>query len=145
MLSRYSEFPANRHATGRRVFIYSPKYHAWAAYDTDGRRANTGRASGGKLYCPDIGRSCKTVVGRYSILDKGDSTCKSSKYPVATRGGAPMPFCMRFHPKGYAIHGTGSVPDGLNSHGCIGVSYGDAKWLSGFLSIGSPVIVRPYR
>jgi len=143
-VSRYTAFPAVRPATGGRVFIYDPKSHAWAAYDEQGRRANSGRATGGKLYCPDVGRPCKTVVGRYRILSKGNETCKSSKYPVKTRGGAPMPYCMLFHPKGYAIHGTAHVPDALNSHGCIGVSVADARWLSGFLHIGSAVIVRPY-
>jgi uncharacterized protein YceK len=145
LTSGSASFPGTRAATGRRVFIYDPKYHAWAAYDESGKLVNTGRATGGKLYCPDIGRPCKTVVGRYHILSKGDVNCKSSKYPVETRGGAPMPFCMLFHPKGYAIHGTPHVPSSLNSHGCIGVSYTDARWLAGFLHIGSTVLVRSYR
>jgi lipoprotein-anchoring transpeptidase ErfK/SrfK len=139
-----TNFSSTRHATGGRVFIYDPKHHAWAAYGGDGHLVKTGRASGGKLYCPDVGRPCKTIVGSYRILYKGDKNYKSSKYPVATGGGAPMPYCMRFHSKGYAIHGTNHVPRGLNSHGCIGVTYSDAKWLSGFFPIGSAVIVRSY-
>jgi lipoprotein-anchoring transpeptidase ErfK/SrfK len=139
-----ANFPATRTATGGHVFIYDPKQHAWAAYDGSGHLVRTGRASGGKPYCPEIGRPCRTVVGRYSILAKGDSSCESSKYPIKTGGGAPMPYCMKFHAKGYAIHGTSYVPSGYNSHGCIGVSVGDAEWLSGFLPVGSTVVVRSY-
>ena len=137
-------FALTRPATGRRVFIYDPTAHAWAAYDESGNRKNTGRASGGKPYCPDIGRSCRTTIGQYRIFKKGDSSCVSSQYPVATHGGAPMPYCMYFHPKGYAIHGTANVPDFYNSHGCIGVTEPAAEWLHDFLPIGSTVLVRHY-
>ena len=139
-----ASFPDTRPATGGHVFIYDPKQHAWAAYDGKGRLARVGRASGGKLYCDDIGRPCKTVVGHYRILNKGNETCQSNIYPVKTRGGAPMPYCMKFHPEGYAIHGVSQVADGYNSHGCIGVSVADAKWLSDYLPTGSRVIVRSY-
>lgn len=144
LTSRYSAFPDTRHATGKRVFIYDPKVNAWAVYNEQGQRVNVGRATGGKLYCPDINRSCKTVIGGFRVIAKGDENCQSGRYPVETNGGAPMPYCMLFHPKGYAIHGTSYVPDRPNSHGCIGVSYSDAEWLSQFLNVGSVVIVRPY-
>jgi hypothetical protein len=54
-------FPTHRQATGNKVFIFDPNYHAWAAYDAHGNRVNTGTASGGKLYCGDLNRACKTV------------------------------------------------------------------------------------
>ncbi|HYF97942.1 MAG TPA: hypothetical protein VD770_03060, partial [Coxiellaceae bacterium] len=51
----YNYFPMNRPATGSEVFIFDPNYGAWAVYDANGQRVNVGRASGGKLYCPDTG------------------------------------------------------------------------------------------
>lgn len=140
-----SHFPEKRPATGRRVFVFDPNYPAWAAYDEEGNRVRTGRASGGKDFCPDIGRPCRTLTGTFRILSKGDSECKSGRYPVDTNGGAPMPYCMLFHPKGYAIHGTYGLANYNNSHGCIGVTTDDAEWLNQyFLRIGSTVVVKPY-
>lgn len=139
-------FPPTRPATGNHIFVFDPNYDAWALYDDDGTRINTGRASGGKSYCADIGRSCRTIVGRFTILSKGGANCKSTKYPVATRGGAPTPYCMRFSSKGYAIHGSNDVPDYNASHGCVRVTPVVAEWLSShFIDIGTTVIVLPYR
>jgi len=137
-------FPAQRPATGKKVFVFNPNYPAWAAYDPQGHLVNSGRASGGKDFCPDIGRPCRTLTGTFRILSKGDSECRSGRYPRSTNGGAPMPYCMHFHPKGYAIHGTYGLASYNNSHGCIGVSPSDAKWLSGYFHVGSTVIVKPY-
>lgn len=137
-------FPQKRAATGNRVFIFSPRAHAWGAYDESGNLVRTGRASGGKSYCPDIGRSCKTIVGTYKIFSKGGADCISSRFPVETNGGAPMPYCMHFH-GGYAIHGSNAVPGYNASHGCIRVPHGDAMWLNhSFARIGTTVIVMPY-
>lgn len=140
-----NHFALSRPATGRKVFIFDPRYHAWAVYDQHGKRINTGRASGGNVYCPDIGRSCRTIVGRFSIIAKGDSDCISHAFPIETQGGAPMPYCMHFHPKGYAIHGSYHVPNYNASHGCIRVTPTVARWLNTkFMNIGSTVIVLPY-
>ena len=49
-------FPEKREATGKKVFIFDPKATAWAAYDAQGNRVNTGSASGGKDFCEDTGR-----------------------------------------------------------------------------------------
>lgn len=139
-----AHFPASRPATGRKVFVFDPKSSSWAVYDEQGSRINTGRASGGKGYCPDVGRRCHTVVGRFTVFSKGDSDCISSKFPIETHGGAPMPYCMHFHPKGYAIHGSPSVPDYNASHGCIRVTPTAARWLNNYLNVGSTVIVKSY-
>lgn len=141
----YLYFPANRPATGRTVFIFDPNYSAWALYDKNGQRLNTGRASGGKAYCPDVGRPCRTVSGNFRIYSKGDFDCESSKYPLETNGGAPMPYCMHFN-KGYAVHGSYDVPDYNASHGCIRITPAAAQWLNtnNYISIGSSVIVLPY-
>ncbi len=139
--SSYS-FPKQRQATGNRVFIFDPRRLQWAAYDPAGRLVKTGRASGGKHYCPDVRRACRTPRGQFAVYSKGSPGCRSSKYPLG-RGGAPMPYCMFFH-GGYAIHG-GHVPGYNASHGCIRVQRGAARWLSkSFIRHGTTVIVRNY-
>lgn len=137
-------FPMHREATGRKVFIFDPKLTAWAAYDAQGNRVNTGSASGGQDYCPDVGRPCRTTTGTYRVYSKKGEDCKSSIYPVETGGGARMPYCMHFN-GGYSIHAAYDVPNYNASHGCIRVLPGAAKWLNQeFMDVGTTVIVRPY-
>lgn len=137
-------FPAKREATGRKVFIFDPKATAWAAYDAQGNRVKTGSASGGKDFCEDTGRGCRTVTGTYRIYSKKDENCTSSLYPIETGGGAKMPYCMHFH-GGYSIHGAYEVPNYNASHGCVRVLPGAAKWLNQeFMDIGTTVIVKSY-
>ncbi len=139
-----THFAMKRPATGKKVFIYDPRANAWAVYDNKGDRANTGRGSGGAAYCPDVGRPCRTIVGKFSIINKQGADCTSSKYPIEEGGGGPMPYCMHFHPIGYAIHGSREVPNHNASHGCIRVNPVAAAWLSDYLPMGSTVIVRSY-
>ncbi|MFI4938148.1 MAG: L,D-transpeptidase [Candidatus Berkiellales bacterium] len=107
---------------------------AWGAYDGNGNLVRWGNASGGKSFCPDIGKACKTVTGTYTIYNKKGSGCKSNLFPVP-RGGAPMPYCMHFQ-GGYALHG-GAVPDFNASHGCVRVPPFEAKWLNqNFVTVG---------
>lgn len=132
-----------RAATGKTVFIFSPRKLRFYAYDRSGNLVGSGRASGGKGYCADVKRSCRTPVGTFSVHRKGSAYCKSSKYPLG-RGGAPMPHCMFFR-GGYAIHGSPDVPNWNASHGCIRVRPHQARWLHGnVLNLGSTVIVRSY-
>ncbi len=140
----YDVFPKTRVATGRKVIVFDPKLTAWAAYDANGHRVKTGRASGGKGYCADVGRSCRTPSGTYKIFSKKGADCKSSKFPIETNGGAPMPYCMHFH-KGFALHGSYNVPDYNASHGCVRVLPSAARWLNqDFADIGTTLIVRSY-
>lgn len=142
---REHAFPLQRAATGNRVFIFSPRAHAWAAYDENGERVGTGPGSGGRSFCRDIGRSCRTVVGTYHVISKGGASCRSNIYPVRTGGGAPMPYCMRFHKSGYAIHGASHVPNYNASHGCIRVAPDAARWLNqNFVQLGTTVTVLSY-
>ncbi|MCH9763557.1 MAG: L,D-transpeptidase [Gammaproteobacteria bacterium] len=139
-----SVFPADRRATGRKVFIFDPKAAAWGAYDKNGHLVKTGAASGGKSYCDDVKRSCRTVTGTYRLYSKKGENCKSSKYPLETGGGARMPYCMHFY-KGYSIHAAYEVPKWNSSHGCIRVLPSAAKWLNeDFMTVGTTVIVKPY-
>lgn len=138
-----TSFPSRRQATGHRVFIFDPKKPAWAAYNEDGKLVKTGEASGGKSYCPDVGRSCLTPRGSFAVHAKGSRYCKSSKYPLG-KGGAPMPHCMFFY-RGYAIHGSPNVPKYNASHGCIRVRPDAAAWLhKHFIRMGTQVIVKKY-
>ncbi len=136
-------FASSRPASGRPVFIFSPAGHAWAAYSRSGNLVRTGRASGGKGYCPDIHRSCRTPRGVFTIQSKGGPGCKSTRFPVG-RGGAPMPYCM-FFSRYYAVHGSYEVPNYNASHGCIRIIPSEAEWLShNFMTIGTKVIVTSY-
>ena len=138
-------FPETRQATGRKVFVFDPKATAWAAYDAKGNRIETGSASGGKEYCEDVGRPCRTVTGTFSVYSKKGEECTSSIYPVETNGGARMPYCMHFY-QGYSIHAAYEVPSYNASHGCIRVLPSAAKWLNeNFIDVGTTVVVKPYR
>ena len=137
-------FPDKRPATGRKVFIFDPRATAWGAYDAQGNLVQTGSASGGKDYCEDIQRPCRTVTGTYHVYSKKGEDCTSSLYPIETGGGARMPYCMHFN-KGYSIHAAFEVPNYNASHGCIRVLPHAAKWLNEeFIDLGTTVIVRPY-
>ncbi len=137
-------FPVKRAGTGKKVFIFDPKVTAWAAYDAEGNRVKTGSASGGKAFCEDVGRPCRTVTGTFRVYSKKGPDCTSGTYPLETNGGAKMPHCMHFH-GGYSIHGAYEVPNYNASHGCVRVLPSAAKWLNeSFMNVGTTVIVKPY-
>lgn len=137
-------FPEKREATGKKVFIFDPKATAWAAYDREGNLVETGSASGGKDFCEDVGRPCRTVTGTFHVYSKKGEECTSSLYPVETHGGARMPYCMHFN-GGYSIHAAYEVPNYNASHGCIRVLPSAAKWLNqNFIDVGTTVVVKPY-
>jgi lipoprotein-anchoring transpeptidase ErfK/SrfK len=124
-------------------FVFSPKSLRWKAINSNGKVIRTGRASGGRGYCPDVKRSCRTPTGSYRVIGKRGASCRSSRYPVG-KGGAPMPYCM-FFSKYYAIHGSSDVPNRNASHGCIRVLPSDARWLhQNFIDVGTKVVVKPY-
>lgn len=130
-------------ASSSNTFIFNPNTLVWKAVNSRGKVVRTGRGSGGKRYCKDVGRACKTPSGTYRVISKRGANCRSSRYPVG-RGGAPMPYCM-FYSKYYAIHGSPDVPNYNASHGCIRVKTQDARWLyHHFIGIGTRVVVRPY-
>ena len=132
----------NSYSAGN-TFVFNPNTLTWKAIDENGNVVRTGRGSGGKRYCPDTHRACKTPSGTFYVHSKGGAGCKSSRFPVG-RGGSPMPWCM-FFSKYYAIHGSYEVPNHNASHGCIRVIPSDANWLShNFVHIGTKVVVRPY-
>ena len=134
--------PTSHKASGVPVFIFNPRTHSWALYNSQGKLLKVGKGSGGKNYCPDIRRACRTPAGTFHVIAKKGATCKSSKYPVG-KGGAPMPYCT-FFTKNHGIHGSYDVPNYNASHGCVRVRPSDAKWIQSMLPIGSIVIIKSY-
>lgn len=134
-LMSHSPFPNKIAAPGSTYIRVDLQKLAWGAYDAAGHLVKWGPASGGKNYCPDVGRACKTVQGTYTIKRKQGAGCKSSKYPKPN-GGAPMPYCMHFY-RGYAMHGSNTVPGFNASHGCVRIFNEDAQWLNqNFIRVG---------
>ena len=137
-------FPKQIPATGQKEFIFDPKVFAWAAYAPDGQRVMTGAASGGKDFCEDVNKPCRTVTGTFHVYNKHGINCKSGEYPVETEGGAKLPYCMYFF-QGFTIHAGYDVPIGNASHGCVRVLPSAAKWLNEqFITFGTRVTVLSY-
>lgn len=124
----YAPFDTQISPPGKKVIMINFAKLAFGAYDSDGYLLYWGPISGGKGYCPDIGRRCNSPRGTFHIYTKQDGECVSTKFPVG-RGGAPMPYCMFFH-GGFALHGSPEVPGYNASHGCIRMFTIDAKWLN---------------
>ncbi len=144
-LMDFSPFPEKaKYARGKHV-VFDPGLLAFAAYDSGGNLVRWGPAAGGKNYCGDIRRRCRTPVGTFKVYKEYGASYRSGKYPIGCRGKscARMPYAMFFR-SGYAIH-AGYLPGKNASHGCIRVFYDDAQWLNReFVTRGTTVIVRPY-
>lgn len=138
-------YPQIIKATGEKRFYFDPKVSAWAAYDEEGNRLMTGSASGGIDACEENAtQSCRTVTGTFRIYNKRGLDCRSGEYPVSTKGGAKMPYCMYFY-QGFTIHAAYEVPEHPSSHGCVRVFPSAAKWLNEqFMQIGTKVIILAY-
>jgi peptidoglycan hydrolase-like protein with peptidoglycan-binding domain len=73
-----------------------------------------------------------TPVGSFSVVWKFDGN------RVAPLGTLHRP--LYFY-RGWAIHGSNSVPAYPASHGCVRVSNTDADWLFPIVAVGTPVIL----
>lgn len=115
---------------------------AFGAYDENGVLQKWGPISGGKNWCSDVGRGCRTPVGSYEVYSRRGANCVSYKFPIG-KGGAPMPYCM-FFKGGFAMHGSPKVPGYHASHGCVRMFTEDAKWIDREFSNGEKlkVIIR---
>jgi len=135
-----SPFPNQINPPGKRTVIVKLGLHAFGAYDESGKLVHWGPVSGGRGWCDDVNRACKTATGQHKVYRKQGQDCISSQFPVETAGGAPMPYCMHYF-RGFALHGS-TLPGFHASHGCIRLFNDDAKWLNKhFVRIGSRVIV----
>lgn len=134
----YAPFP-QRIENGSKLVKVDLSELAWGAYE-GGSLVNWGPISGGRNYCPDVKRGCKTVTGSYTFYNKQGPGCISSKFPLP-RGGAPMPYCMHFY-KGFALHGSPTVPGYNASHGCVRLFTEDARWLNqDFINVGTTRVI----
>jgi len=147
----YAGFSPTIPPQGQKQIIVDPSIHKWAAYNEDGKLVKTGVATAGSNYCRDLGKPCRTKVGKFRIQSLGDAGCKSRTFPLG-RGGAPMPYCMYFH-GGQALHGSNEVVYGNISHGCVRLHVKDARWIrfnfaeepnSNNEGLGTIVIIKPY-
>jgi len=124
----YSPMPKQISAPGGKLILVSLEKLAFGAYNSNGTLAYWGPVSGGKGYCSDLGSTCKTPRGKFSIQSKEGAGCISTMFPIG-KGGAPMPYCMYFTYL-YALHGYHEVPGYNASHGCVRVFISDARWLN---------------
>jgi len=135
-----SPFPDYMETSGERLVVVDLSLHAFGAYDESGQLIHWGPVSGGKGWCPDVRKPCNTATGSFRIIRKQGAGCVSSKFPVETAGGAPMPYCMHYY-RGFALHGS-TLPGFHASHGCLRLFYDDAEWLNKhFVNVGTRVIV----
>lgn len=136
-----SPFPVKIIPIGNRFLLIDLTKLAFGAYDNTGQLIYWGPISGGKDFCKDIQQPCNTPLGSFRIQRIQGADCISSEFPVATRGGAPMPYCMHFY-RGVAIHGSAELPGKNASHGCIRLYTEDAAWLNQkFVKIGTQIKV----
>lgn len=123
-----SPFPRYIKSPGERTIYVSQKQMAWAAYDDDGELLWWGPISPGSMSC----QGCATPSGSFRIIRKQDYDCVSTAFPRRANGdhgGAEMPYCMHFF-RGYALHGSATVPGYPDSHGCVRMFTEDARWLN---------------
>jgi lipoprotein-anchoring transpeptidase ErfK/SrfK len=93
-----------------------------------------GRISSGK-------RGRETPEGEYTILQKKRHH-RSNLWPKA-KGGAKMPYMLRFTNSGIAMH-LGNVPNRPASHGCIRLENGFAQKMFAWANVGITVYVEGY-
>lgn len=125
-----SPFPRYIESDGEKTIYVSQKHLAWGAYDEDGELLWWGPISSGTDACRN--QSCKTPTGSFRIIRKQDIDCISTAFPRradGNHGGAEMPYCMHFF-RGYALHGSYTVPGYRDSHGCVRMFIEDARWLN---------------
>ncbi len=91
----YSESVAQEYIrSGKRVFVFRPQKFRWYLYE-GGSLIESGIANGGKRYCKDIGRGCRTPPAVFKVYRKGGGGCVSNKFPVESwKPRAKMPYCM---------------------------------------------------
>ncbi len=138
-----SPFPKHRDTKGKKLLYVDLGLFAFAAYNKEGNLVYWGPATSGKDLCVnDVNGVCHTATGHFHVYRIQGADCESSKYPLATNGGAPMPYCMHYF-RGFAIHGSTLLGFNNRSKGCIRLFNSDARWLNlHFVSIGTNVFVQ---
>ena len=127
-----SPFPRYIDTTGEKTIYVSQKQLAWGAYDENGELLWWGPLSSGSGHCKGIDGTCTTPSGSFRVIRKQDINCISTAFPIRSdgeNGGAEMPYCMHFY-RGFALHGSDTVPGYRASHGCVRIFVEDARWLN---------------
>ena len=127
-----SPFPRYIESNGEKTIFVSQKQLAWGAYDEQGELVWWGPISPGSGHCGAADGYCITPSGSFRIIRKQDEYCVSTVFPRnsdGSVGGAAMPYCMHFM-RGFALHGSDSVPGYRASHGCVRMFVEDARWLN---------------
>jgi len=127
-----SPFPRYIEPDGEKTIFVSQKQLAWGAYDEQGELIWWGPISSGSGHCGAADGYCVTPSGSFRIIRKQDEYCISTVFPRnadGSLGGATMPYCMHFM-RGFALHGSDSVPGYRASHGCVRMFIEDARWLN---------------
>jgi len=127
-----SPFPRYIEPDGEKIIFVSQKQLAWGAYDENGELLWWGPLSSGSGHCTGIDGTCITPSGAFRVIRKQEIDCISTAFPRRANGdhgGAEMPYCMHFF-RGYALHGSDTVPGYRASHGCVRLFIEDARWLN---------------
>jgi hypothetical protein len=127
-----SPFPRYIDVKGEKTIYINQKELAWGAYDENGELVWWGPLSSGQGHCPHIDGHCLTPTGSFRVIRKQGIDCISTVFPMrmdGESGGAEMPYCMHFF-RGYALHGSDTVPGYRASHGCVRIFTEDARWLN---------------
>ncbi|GGI76052.1 L,D-transpeptidase [Legionella impletisoli] len=127
-----SPFPRYIETNGEKAIYVSQNKLAWGAYDETGELVWWGPLSSGSGKCSQRDNYCKTPSGSFRIIRKQDIDCVSTAFPRRANGedgGAEMPYCMHFF-RGFALHGSDTVPGYRASHGCVRMFIEDARWLN---------------
>lgn len=137
-----SPFELTKANTKEKIIVVSLDLLAWAAYAENGKQVYWGPISAGSLRCESSENGCTTPTGTFRIFRKKDKDCFSNSFPetiYGEKGGAYMPYCMFFY-KGFALHGSDSLPGYNASHGCIRLFIDDARWLNeNFIDTQNPI------
>ncbi len=127
-----SPFPRYIESDGEKTIYVSQEKLAWGAYDDKGELLWWGPLSSGSGHCRGLDGTCITPSGSFRVIRKQDIDCISTAFPLRSdgeSGGAEMPYCMHFF-RGYALHGSDTVPGYRASHGCVRIFVEDARWLN---------------
>lgn len=100
-------------------------------YSEDGMLARHGPISSGSPEHP-------TPSGNFKILSK-DKNKRSSSYTNYFNQNTPMPYSLQFSGP-YYVH-EGYLPGNAASHGCVRLSYQDAKFLFERTRVGDAIVV----
>lgn len=147
-----SPLPRNRHSLLSHELVFSPRDLAWGLY-VDGNLKMWGAAAGGREYCENLGRTCRTPVGTFKVIATYGATGSLAR-PIGCAQCEPIPFFTLFHLSDEierAQVGVGVHPGDINgehlSHGCVRTSYQSARYIHEFyenLPPGSSVTVLQY-